>query len=483
MSKAKKGPIALDWFNVTYKSVALTLVAVVALAAGGYYVWSQRSGGGPKGEAQEAIGRATSKLSEASGYTGDERLDEVRASARTALDEANTSFGDGDYQNARMAAMRSENLSQKAIDMARGEATTSHEVRFYRVEGDIRVKRAGEFNWEQADRKMTLRVGDQVKTSSSSSVQLIYFDGTITTVQAGSLLEVRDLREDPATKVRKVTEKLNWGEIVASTQKRNVEGSVHEVATDKTVATTDEAGEFRVSVDSKTKQASFDVFQGRVQVAAPDRRESLQAGERLRASSEGKLLTKEVLPGVPRLLAPSDQRVFAYENPSEGTTNLSWEKVPGAARYHLIISDKVLFTDPLYDADREETSVVIDGVAAGAYYWKVAAVSPSGVQGPFSEPRRFRVTSQKIRDREDTAPPRLEITDFVQTGPMVIMNGRTEPGAQLWIDSEKVDVYDDGTFYAVIRLRKEGTNDVQLVAQDAAGNEARLVKRAYVEQY
>ena len=61
--------------------------------------------------------------------------------------------------------------------------------------------------------------------------------------------------------------------------------------------------------------------------------------------------------------------------------------------------------------------------------------------------------------------------------------GRTEPGAQLWIDSEKVDVYDDGTFYAVIRLRKEGNNDVQLVAQDAAGNEARLVKRAYVEQY
>jgi hypothetical protein len=483
MSKPKKGPIVLDWFNVTYKSVALALLAVVAVGAGGWYAWSHLAGSGPKAEAQEAIARATSKLSEAAGYSGDERLDEVRASARTALDEANTTFSDGDYDNARMAAMRSENLSQKAIDMARGEGTTSREVRFYRLEGDIRVKRAGEFNWEQADRKMTLRVGDQVKTSSSSSVQLIYFDGTITTVQPGSLLEVRDLREDPATKVRKVTEKLNWGEIVASTQKRNVEGSVHEVATDKAVATTGEAGEFRIAVDTQTKQASFDVFQGKVQVQGPDRRESLGAGERLRASADGKILTKEVLPGVPRLVAPSDQRVFVYEDPSKGTTNLSWEKVPGASRYHLIISDKVLFTDPLYDADRDETTVVIDGVAAGAYYWKVAAVSPSGVRGPFSEPRRFRVTSQKIRDREDTSPPRLEITDFVQTGPMVILNGRTEPGAQLWIDSEKVDVYDDGTFYAVIRLRKEGNNDVQLVAQDAAGNEARLVKRAYVEQF
>jgi hypothetical protein len=379
--------------------------------------------------------------------------------------------------------MRSENLSQKAIDMARGEGTTSREVRFYRLEGDIRVKRAGEFNWEQADRKMTLRVGDQVKTSSSSSVQLIYFDGTITTVQPGSLLEVRDLREDPTTKVRKVTEKLNWGEIVASTQKRNVEGSVHEVATDGAVAITGEAGEFRIAVDNQTKQASFDVFQGKVQVQAPDRRESLGAGERVRTAADGRIVAKEVLPGVPRLVAPSDQRVFVYEDPSKGTTNLTWEKVSGASRYHLLISDKMLFTSPLYDADRDETTVVIDGVAAGDYYWKVAAVSPAGVRGPYSEPRRFRVTSQKIRDREDMSPPKLEITDFVQTGPMVILNGKTEPGAQLWIDAEKVDVYDDGTFYAVIRLRKEGNNDVQLVAQDAAGNEARLVKRAYVEQF
>src|SRR5262245_44403516 len=410
MNKPTKGPL-LDWFNVTYKSVALTLLGLVVLGAGAWYAWTHIVGGGPKVEAQEAIARATAKLSEASGYSGNERLDEVRASAKTALDEANTSFVGGDYDNARMAAMRSENLSQKAIDMARGEGTTSREVRFYRLEGDIRVKRAGEFNWEAADRKMTLRVGDQVKTSSSSSVQLIYFDGTITTVQPGSLLEVRELREDPTTKVRKVTEKLNWGEIVASTQKRNVEGSVHEVATDKTVATTEEAGEFRISVDNQTKQASYDVFQGRVEVASSDRRESLATGERLRSSSDGKLLTKEVLPGVPRLIAPSDQRVFVYDDPSKGTTNLSWEKVPGAGRYHLIISDKVLFTDPLYDADREETSVVIDGVAAGAYFWKVSAVSPSGVRGPFSEPRRFRVTSQKIRDREDTTPPKLEITD------------------------------------------------------------------------
>ena len=54
---------------------------------------------------------------------------------------------------------------------------------------------------------MALEIGDQVKTSSSASAQLIHFDGTLTTVQPGSLLEIRDLYEDPVTKVRRVREK------------------------------------------------------------------------------------------------------------------------------------------------------------------------------------------------------------------------------------------------------------------------------------
>jgi hypothetical protein len=66
---------------------------------------------------------------------------------------------------------------------------------------------------------------------------------------------------------------------------------------------------------------------------------------------------------------------------------------------------------------------------------------------------------------------------------MLIVNGRTEPGALLWIDSEKTDVYDDGKFYAVIRLRKEGWNEIEFVSQDASGNEKRVRHRAYVETY
>src|SRR6185503_3594855 len=169
--------------------------------------------------------------------------------ARAALDEARSELGESDYDQARVAAIRSENLSVKAINMAHGTDSKSRMVRFYRIEGDVRVKDAGEFSWDPANPKMMLQIGDQVKTSSSASAQLIYFDGTVTTIQPGSLLEIRDLYEDPVTLVRRVKEKLNWGELKASTQKRNVNGSYHEVATDQVAARSEDAGEFRMAFD------------------------------------------------------------------------------------------------------------------------------------------------------------------------------------------------------------------------------------------
>jgi hypothetical protein len=475
--------VLLDWFNVSYRSVVAGLAVLVVIAglAGWYFLFVRPAG--PKLEAQDAIARATERLAEAAGYPSEGRLDEVRASARAALDEARGLLARSQYDDSRVSAIRSENLSQKAIDMARGERTTAGEVRILKLDGDVRVKKAGEFAWDRLDRGTVLRVGDQIKTAASASVEIIYFDGTVTRVQPGSLLEIRRLREDPATRVREVSEKLNWGEVVASTRKKNVEGSYHEVATERVSARTDEEGQFRVAVDQTAKTAAFDVFQGKVRVAAPDRTEDVTAGERMRAGADGQLMAKEVLPGVPRLIAPSDERVFVYEAPSNESTTLNWEKVPGAARYHLLISGKPLFASTLYDGERVETSVVWEAVPEGEYYWKVAAISGSGVRGPYSEPRRFRVTTQRIRDREDTTPPTLKIDPPIQTGPMLIINGRTEPGASLWVDNEKVDVYDDGTFYAVIRLRKEGANDVTIVAQDAAGNSAKHVHRAYVESY
>jgi hypothetical protein len=458
MATAGKQSIQIEWFNVTYRSV-LTVVLVIVLAAVGavgywYYFYMHQ----PKAAASDAIQRADRRMSETSALSEDPQFQETLDSAAVALREARQEFGSFNYDDARVAAIRSENLSLAALRLAGGQETNTVMVRFYRIEGDVRVKKSGAFSWEQANGKMVLNIGDQVKTSSSASAQLIYFDGTKTTIQPGSLLEIRDLYEDPVTQVRRVREKLNWGELEASTQARNVAGSYHEVATDKVSARAEEAGDFRVAYDKERKTAKFDVFEGKIQIDSGKRKESLVAGESIEASSRGALSDKQVLPGVPSLRSPRDQRVFIAESPLEEQITLRWDPVAGAEKYHLVIADRSLFTDPLYDAQRTSTSAVLDGVPTGSYFWKVSALADAGKEGPFSKPRRFRVSSQKIRDKSDNEPPVLEITEFVPIGQMVIVNGRTEPGASLWVDNENIDVSDDGTFYTVIRLRKEGVN-------------------------
>jgi len=483
MAKGHGSRIQLDWFNVTYRSVALFIGVLILVVGGGVAYWYYHYIYVPRADAASAIASAERRLSEASSLRDDERLGEIVQSAEVALREARQAQATLRYDDARVAAIRSENLSTRALGMSRGSADESRLVRFYRIEGDVRVKKVGEFSWEAADSNMVLAIGDQVKTASSASAQLIYFDGTVTTIQPGSLLEIRELYENPVTKVRRVREQLARGELKASTQEKNVDGSFHEVATEKVAARTDEAGEFRVAYDPGRETAEFDVFEGRIEIAAPSKRESLVAGERIRSNPDGRLSGKEVLPGVPRLIAPRDQKVFISEDASEQSVTLSWEGVAGAKSYHLTISDKALFTSPLYDAQREGTTAVLDAVPSGSYYWRVAAVSGAGVAGPFSAPRRFRVSAAKIRDRGDTVPPELEITEFVTIGRMVIVNGRTEPGATLWIDTEKIDVSDDGTFYAVVPLRKEGLNEVRFVSQDTAGNETELVRSTYVETF
>ena len=66
-------------------------------------------------------------------------------------------------------------------------------------------------------------------------------------------------------------------------------------------------------------------------------------------------------------------------------------------------------------------------------------------------------------DRDRIEPPKLAVYEFVHIGQMVIINGETEPGATLWIDNNKVEVYDDGSFNAVVRLRSEGLNELLLL--------------------
>lgn len=476
-----RSPILLDWATVSYRSIMrgiAWLVLVVAVAGGFYYLRAARRAT-PEELAIQEIGRAERMYREAQ-TTADPSLKRIVESARKLLDSARLSYDRLDYPEARAAAQQSQSFSQRILEGASGESFTA---KIYKYEGEVKIKRSRQFVWDNVSSNTALRVGDQIKTASNGSAQIIYFDGTITTIKPGSLLEIRELFEDPTTKVRKVREKLNFGGVTASMPGANVAGSFHEVATEGATTRAEKKAHFEIAFDPNTRQTRTEVHSGSANVEAGGKMVTLQSLERVEVSRD-QVVSRTRVPPAPGLMEPTDQRVFLPDDPNAGTTMLRWSKVPGAARYRLQIARTALFGELLLDkSDIRSTSVQIPGLAEGQYHWRISCIDGGDLESPFSETRKFRIASTQERRTDDTVPPPLEVVDFLPSGHLVIINGRTEPGALLLVDGQRIDVYDDGSFTAVVRLKRDGVNEVEIVAQDPAGNRSRMRRSAYVESF
>jgi len=486
MNPGNRTSVQLDWYNVRYRTIVLWgLLAGAALTGGGTWVYHQYYyRNSPRGQASSAIRQAEQLLEKAGGQAKTERLQTLRDDARRFLDTARSNFNGSNFNDAKLAAVRSQNYSQKLIDTVRGGDTAAKEVRFYKIEGDAKVKRAGQFIWEAADPNLPLSVGDQIKTSSNATAQIIYFDGTVTTIKPGSLLEIKELYENPTTKVRKVREKLNFGGVSATLTGGNAAGSYHEVSTETASARSHDRSEIEVGFDQTSKQTEVRVHSGQARVAAGEKEIKVAPSEMIAVGQDSTVVARRSIPRGPQLVQPLDQRVLVYENTEAATTQLVWKGVEGASRYHLQISRRSLLSELALDkSDVRTTTVKLPRLKEGSYYWRVSAVSAEGVESAFSETRKFKIISTEIRDQQDKVPPKVEVTDFLVFSYQVIINGITEPGAVLSIDGQRVDVFDDGTFTAVVKLNREGKNVLNIVAQDLSGNETQIKRTAYVEAF
>src|SRR4051812_47534327 len=64
-------------------------------------------------------------------------------------------------------------------------ATTA---RFSSLEGNIKLKAYGTFEWITADKNVLLKKGDLVKTGSGSTAEITFFDGTVMHLRPESLI-------------------------------------------------------------------------------------------------------------------------------------------------------------------------------------------------------------------------------------------------------------------------------------------------------
>ena len=88
----------------------------------------------------------------------------------------------------------------------------------------------------------------------------------------------------------------------------------------------------------------------------------------------------------PLVLSPKDIAEF------RGINNIEfiWLRIPGASKYHVLLSKDRRFKHIVHESSEiPEASCKIGDLDFGTYFFKVAAVSPDGAEGPFSDTLSF----------------------------------------------------------------------------------------------
>jgi len=345
-------------------------------------------------------------------------------------------------------------------------------ARFTSMQGTVKVKPVGTFEWVNADAATLLRRSDLVRTGSGATADITFFDNTVVHVRPDSVISIEETSEDPSTKRRRVAWHISSGEIDFQTVRKNVPGSATEVSTPTVKGTVGELSEGNMRVaEAGDSDIRFFKGKGRIQSVKSGASVELAAGEAVSVDSRGNTGPKVALPGVPSILAPPHQAEIAYPDPARATTLLAWRPVPGAASYHLLLDYTVHFNQPLLDRRNvKDSSQELRGLDVGRYFWKVAAVDKEGVEGPPSDVARFAVIPPTSGTGAEPPPLTLDVVD-VRTN-ILQVKGRTEPGGRVTVNEQRVDVQTDGSFNEFITLEKPGRQTVVIRATGINGGVA-----------
>jgi hypothetical protein len=289
-------------------------------------------------------------------------------------------------------------------------------------------------------------------------------------VRPDSLITIEETSEDPSTKRRKVAWHISSGEVNFQTVRRNVEGSSTEVSTPTVKATAGElaAGGIKVADAGDT---DMKLYRGTALAETrAGQRIDIAANEGVKIDAAGKAGPKVSLPVVPTLLAPPHQAEISYPDLARATTLLAWKPVPGAASYHVMVDYSPYFNRPLVDRTGwKESSMELRGLDVGKYYWRVSALDRDGVEGNFSDFARFTVGRPAGAGKGEGPPPVLVVEPLDIRMNIVQVKGRTEPGATVTVNGQRVDVASDGAFNEFITLEKVGRQTVVIRATGING--------------
>jgi len=322
------------------------------------------------------------------------------------------------------------------------EVTSAH---FTLIEGLVKVKAMSTLDWREADNRMPLGAGDLIRTWPRSLAEITFVDRNVVRLSPESLMTIEG---DP----ERIEYVMSSGVLNLRTGAKGRAGQSTTVGMPSGRGVVAPSSEADFTVGSGYSDVSVTEGQVDLETAAGDRLK-VASSEGVRIDASGRAGPKMRLPGMPDLVAPARQsRIYVSPN---ALTRFEWRAVRDASGYRFMLARSAGFAAPVADSkELTRTSVEVQGLEPGEYFWRVSALGLNGVSGRFSTAARFTVV------RPTASAPDLVLSSVQLHANILQVKGKTEPGATVTINGQRLRVEPDGSFSDFVALTEAGNQEV-----------------------
>jgi hypothetical protein len=340
---------------------------------------------------------------------------------------------------------------------------TSQQAHITALDGTVRVKKASSNTWVKADYSVPLEKGDVIQTGSEGMAKIVFNDGTNYTVKQDSLIVIEENSANERQQTN-VAVNVNTGTVDLATG-TYVQGSRSEVILDGATASLAPESAARVSKDPKAQRDEMLITKGTGTVERNGETLQLADWEKAQFHPNSAHMDKIKEIGPPTPISPANMMPIFATSDSK-SIEFSWTAMTNAKGYRLQISRNPYFSSLIVDRKVTSSAVMVSGLTEGPYYWMVQSFDNSGKGSVESEKNRFTI----IVKPSDSGAIFLDIDPLVQHGHVIELAGKTEAGARVMVNGHEVPVIGaDGKFRYFMPPLPAGESVITITAQNSKG--------------
>ncbi len=371
-------------------------------------------------------------------------------------------------QNGIKAA---DNVAGKLLERVAGMApapgsgiSTAQQAHFTALDGTVRVKKGSGNSWTAADYNVPLEKGDVIQTGSEGMAKIVFNDGTSYTVKQDSLIVIEENSANDQQQTN-VAVAVSTGTVDLSTATYS-QGSKSQVIVAGATASLAPESAAQVHNDPKTDQHEILMKKGTGEVTRNGETVKLANWEKVSFQGQQSHLEKAKEIGPPTPISPANMAPLFSSGETSKDVQFSWTPMTNAVGYRLRISRNPYFSSTLVDKRVNTAAVTVSGLGEGAYYWMVQSYDATGKESVESEKNRFTVISKG----KQTEAIELDLDPFIQHGHVIEVTGKTQTGARVMVNGSEVPlVATDGSFHYFTPPLPPGEAVITVTAQTAQG--------------